>query len=218
MKIATWNLERLNKSTSKNQTIIDCLTKTNADILILTETNELINLGDSYNCFQTSKLEEPYYKEGERRVCIYSKYDFIKIFKTFRADTSICIKLKTPLGELAVYGTIIGTHGNRSECFIADLDKQIIDFDRISKTNSICISGDLNMTFGDNYYYTKEGREKLNALFEKLNLINLTANIPENMDHIVLTKTFVGDIQPKIETWNIDKTLSDHIGVSIELT
>ncbi len=217
MKIATWNLERLNKSTSKSQTIIDCLTKINADILILTETNEVINLGDSYNCFQTSKLEEPYYKEGERRVIIYSKYDLIEDFKTFRADTSICIKLKTPLGELAVYGTIIGILGNRRKCFMSDLDKQIIDFDRIAKTNSFCISGDLNMTFGDNYYHTKEGREKLNASFEKLNLINLTANIPENIDHIVLTKTFVGDRQPKIETWNMDKTLSDHIGVSIEV-
>jgi hypothetical protein len=193
------------------------LTKINADILILTETNEIINLGNSYNCFHTSKLEEPYYKNGERRVSIYSKYDFIEDFITFRADTSICIKLKTPLGELAVYGTVIGTHGNRSESFIADLDEQLIDFNRIAKANSFCISGDLNITFADNYYYTKEGREKLNASFENLNLINLTANIPENIDHIVLTKTFVGERQPKIETWNMDKKLSDHIGISIEL-
>ncbi len=217
MKIATWNIERLNKSTTKNQLIIDCLTKINADILILTETNEVINLGNTYQCFHSSKLEESYYKEGERRVSIYSKYDFIGGIKTYRADTSICVKINTPLGDLAVYGTIIGTHGNRNESFIADLDKQLIDFDRIANSNNFCISGDLNMTFADNYYYTKEGREKLNASFEQLKLLNLTANIPENIDHIVLSKTFVGIKQPKIEIWNSDKILSDHIGVSIEL-
>ena len=217
MKIATWNLERFNKSKSNNQSIIDCLINTNADILILTETNDIINLGDYYNSFHTSKLEEPYYNEGERRVSIYTKYDFIEDFKAFRPDTSICVKLKTPLGELAVYGTILGTHGNRNESFAADLDSQIADFDRIAKTNSLCISGDLNMTFADNYYYTKAGREKLNASFENLNLINLTASIPENIDHIILSKTFVADRQIKVETWNLDKTLSDHIGISVEL-
>jgi hypothetical protein len=114
MKIATWNLERPNKSTSKNQTIIDCLTKINADILILTETNEIINLGNSYNCFHTSKLEEPYYKNGERRVSIYSKYDFIEDFITFRADTSTLPMSKQGLpmskqGQVAIrsFGSLI---------------------------------------------------------------------------------------------------------------
>jgi len=42
MKIATWNIERPNKYSKKNQAIIDCLQKVDADILILTETNEFI--------------------------------------------------------------------------------------------------------------------------------------------------------------------------------
>jgi endonuclease/exonuclease/phosphatase family metal-dependent hydrolase len=217
MKIATWNLERPNKSTYKNQSIIDCLTKIDADILILTETNEIINLGNTYNYFHTSKLEEPYYKEGERRVSIYTKYNSIEVINTFRDDTSICIKLETPIGDLAVYGTVIGIHGNRRESFVADLNEQLIDFTRIAKSNNFCICGDLNMTFSDNYYYTKEGRQKLNTSFEVLNLINLTANIPENIDHIVLTKTFIGDRLTKIETWNLDKKFSDHIGVAVEI-
>jgi hypothetical protein len=118
MKIATWNLERFNKSSNKNQLIIDGLTKMNADILILTETNETINLGDSYHCFHSAKLEEPYYKEGERRVSIYSRYKSVGKIKTFRDDTSICTILRTPLGDLAVYGTIIGVGGNRRPNFV----------------------------------------------------------------------------------------------------
>lgn len=72
------------------------------------------------------------------------------------------------------------------------------------------------MTFADNYYCTKTGREKLNTSFESLNLISLTASIPENIDHIILSKTFVAERQVKVETWNIDKTLSDHIGISVD--
>jgi len=217
MKIATWNIERPNKSSKQNQSIIECLTKISADILILTETNEIMDLGCTYHYFHTSKLEEPYYKKGERRVSIYSKYDDAGNIKTFRDDTSICKVLKTPFGDLAVYGTVIGIHGNRRPSFITDLDEQLIDFNRIADTNSFCICGDLNMSFSDNYYHTKEGRRKFVTSFEQLNLINLTANIPENIDHIVISRTFIGARQTKIETWNKDKTLSDHIGVAVEI-
>lgn len=217
MKIATWNLERPNKSTNRNQSIIDCLTRINADILILTETNEIIDFGETYSYFHTSRLKEPYYKQGERRVSIYSKYSSVEEIETFNADTAVCVKLNTPLGDLVVYGTVIGIYGNRRQSFNTDLDEQLLDFYRIGKANHYCISGDLNMTFSDNYYFTKEGRQKLITSFEQLNLINLTANIPENIDHIVISKTFLGDRQIKIETWNKDKKLSDHIGVAVEI-
>ena len=92
MKIATWNLERPSKISRHNQAIIDCLEKIDADILILTETNEIINFGGKYNNFHTSKLEENYYKEGEKRVSIYSKFNAIQYFKTFRNNTSIWVE------------------------------------------------------------------------------------------------------------------------------
>lgn len=81
MKIATWNLERLKKSTSKNQTIVDCLININADIFILTETNEIINLGDAYNCFHTSKLEEPFYSKGEEELVFIPNTILLKTLK-----------------------------------------------------------------------------------------------------------------------------------------
>ena len=34
-----------------------------------------------------------------------------------------------------------------------------------SACTNFCIGGDLNISFGDNYYYTEEGRNKLNASF-----------------------------------------------------
>jgi len=73
------------------------------------------------------------------------------------------------------------------------------------------------MSFSDIYHYTKDGKQKMNSSFEELNLVNLTANIPQNIDHIIMNRTFVGDKNVNIETWNLNKKLSDHIGVVVEL-
>jgi len=217
MKIATWNIERFSKPVEQKKSIIESLKTIDADIVILTETNKIIDLGNSYNCFHSSKLSADFYKSGERRVSIYSKYDLLENCLTFRNDTSICVKLKTPFGVLAVYGTVIGIYGNRRECFNNDLDQQLIDFYRIASTSDFCICGDLNTTFSDNYYYTRIGRQKLNACFDELKLLNTTAGIPENIDHIILTKTFLAKRGIKTEIWNTDKKLSDHIGVAVEV-
>jgi endonuclease/exonuclease/phosphatase family metal-dependent hydrolase len=217
MKIATWNLERPNKFTKRNREIVDCLEEVNADILILTESNEIINFGENYNNYHSSKLEETYYKEGERRVSIYSKFNAIEHLETFRSETSICVKFKTPLGDLTVYGTVIGIHGNRRASFMEDLNLQLADFERIGRIENLCIAGDFNISFSDNYYFTQEGRIKLINSFTKLDLLNVTANIPNNIDHIVLPINYVNARPLKIQTWNVDKMLSDHIGVAVEI-
>lgn len=220
MTIATWNIERPAKTAKRILFVAACLKELNPDILILTETNEFIDLGNEYQIFHTVKPVESFYKEGERRVSIFSKYNSIEQFKTFRDDTSICMNLETPLGNLAVYGTIIGINGNRRKNFITDLDQQLLDFDRIAEKNNLCIGGDLNISFGDNYYFTEEGRKKLNASFEKNKMVNLTGTIPRNIDHIILTKTFVGKKSVKVLPWNLgaDKKLSDHMGVAVTVS
>jgi len=218
MKIATWNLERPKKTGPRLQQQIKCLKEIDADILILTESNEAVFLGDDYNYFNTDILEESFYKEGERRTSIYSKYPLISNNTTFRADTSICTKLKTDFGNLIVYGTVIGINGNRRKNFDTDLVKQLEDFEKISANENICIGGDLNMSFGDNYYFTENGRKKLNDSFEKLKLKNLTAGISENIDHIIISDAFMKGKSVQILEWNREKKLSDHIGVCVTIT
>jgi endonuclease/exonuclease/phosphatase family metal-dependent hydrolase len=50
-----------------------------------------------------------------------------------------------------------------------------------------------------------------------LKLVILTAEIAQNIDHIIVSDAFVGDRVRSIETWNEDKRLSDHIGVAVEI-
>ena len=217
MKIATWNLERPSKTSTRIPAIVTALKEINPDILILTETNEVIDLGSDYVCYHTSQPDETYYKPGERRTGIYSKYKAIEHIQTFKADTSICVKFQTPVGYLVVYGTIIGINGNRRKDFISDLDFQISDFQQIAQTSALCIGGDLNISFGDNYYFTKDGRQKLNNTFENLALTNLTASIPQNIDQLILSMSYLDEQDVQIQNWNTDKKLSDHIGVCIEI-
>jgi len=164
-----------------------------------------------------SNAPEDFYTTGEKRVSIFSKYDPIGNFKTFRDDTAICKVLKTPFGDLVVYGTVIGTEGNRKAGFTKDLDHQLADFDKIAGENNLCIAGDFNISFGDNYYFTGSGRQKINDSFAKLGLENLTSAIPNNIDHIVLPKKFIAGRSVSSHTWDLDKKLSDHIGVSITI-
>lgn len=131
--------------------------------------------------------------------------------------TSVCAQIETLNGPLNVYGTIIGVFGGIGERFKNDLENQLLDFDRLSTENSFCIAGDLNVTFSGRVYPSHDARDKLNSAFEKSNLINLTAKIENNIDHIVLSQDFIRNKKVTIETWNHDKKLSDHIGICLTI-
>ena len=218
MKILTWNIER---PKTENPQILEKLAEFDADILILTETNSIIKLGQEYKFISTETLKNEYdgvkYKPGENRTTIWTRYEIGIQQKTYDSFTSVCAEIETPIGLLIVYGTIIGVFGGIGERFTSDLENQLLDFEKLSTESSICIAGDLNVTFSGRVYPSHDARNKLNSVFEKLQLTNLTSEIENNVDHIVLSKSFVENRKVKIETWNIDKKLSDHIGVCLTL-
>lgn len=217
MKIATWNLERPTNQSLRLTNIQDILISLEADIIILTETNKFIDLGSEYYSFNSSGLSNPMYKEGELRSSIYSKYPSFAKIKTFNEETSICEVLDTPIGNIAVYATIIGIYGNRHPNFKTDLELQLLDFNSIGTQYPICIAGDFNISFCDNYYYTKEARDKLNNSFNELGLINLTDKVQNNIDHIVISQELLSVSEVNCHVWNLDKKVSDHIGVMVDL-
>ena len=218
MKILTWNIERPKKA---NQLIIDKLAAYDADILILTETNVIINPGNEYISIASETLTKDHdginYNPGENRTTIWTKYRTGKHHKTYDNFTSVCAQIETPHGSLNVYATIIGVLGGMGERFKTDLENQLLDFEMLSSENSLCIVGDLNVTFSGRVYPSHDARNKLNAAFEKLKLTNLTSEIENNVDHIVLSKDFIENRKVTIDTWNHDKRLSDHIGICLTI-
>lgn len=219
MKIGTWNIERLKKR-DQNEEILNEINSRNFDILVLTEYDERIKpVGFDYQISTEDlmSVNTDNYLPTERRVKIFSKYKIVKQFDTFNKFTSCCAEVETDYGNLVIYGTIIGIYGNRNQNFKDDLQNQILDFNTIAAENNICIIGDYNMSFSDNYYFTKFGRETINNCFKELKIKNLTVELPENIDHIAISESFLDKTQATIETWNLDKRLSDHIGISIEI-
>lgn len=218
MKITTWNIERPLKASPKNAEVISLLRSMEADIYILTETHEVIQPFDDYHCFSTTELDGPFYKEGERRTMIWSRYPAIKTFPTYDDKTAICVQLDTPLGKLIVYGTVMGVFGNRKPDYLDEVSKQIADIRQLAAQGPVCLAGDLNMTFRDNYYHTEAGRKLLNNAFAELNLKILTYDVAKNIDHVVVSQEFINGrkcwTEPPVNT---DYKLSDHIGVVVNI-
>jgi exonuclease III len=219
MKIVTWNLERLIKR--KNQLVLKKLADINADILVLTETNSIIQL-DNFTCISTDLLPTDFdnikYAAGENRVSILTKYKATTRHKTFDSFTTVCTDIKTPFGLLTVYGTIIGVFANRQPRFDNDLKGQLGDFENIFPGRQVCFAGDLNVTFTGRPWPSNKARQTLVEAFDKFGLINTTANIADSVDHIVLSKDFLENKHLEMETWNNDKKLSDHVGNLLTLT
>lgn len=224
MKIATWNVERLKHKKSLEEIISTC-NKVNADILVLTEYDENINLDYPYHeCTPTPEplyfkgYDKPEtYKPSEHRVSIYSKYKIIDTYKTFNDYTALCLELETEKGNMLVYGTIMGIAARRLP-YKEDIKGQLNDFCKFTDDGyNLCICGDYNCSFSDDYYYlSKECRQRIRDTFSKCNIKLVTENQAECIDHIAISKNFVGECTPKIDEWNSDKRLSDHKGISVK--
>jgi exonuclease III len=217
MKIATWNVERL-KHKSELEQINYIIDELSSDILVLTETDERITPSNFKYRIDTPKLTEidaKIYAETENRISILTNYEIVEQFETYDKYTSLCLELKTEFGNLKIYGTIIGIYGNRNANFNSDLIKQIKDFEKLSKEDNLCVIGDYNISFADNYYFTNFGRDELNKSFESNNLEILTRQKKECIDHIAISKNFIKNMKVEISEWNESKKLSDHKGIYI---
>jgi len=216
MKIATWNVERL-KHKSKLEEIISISEELSADILVFTETDERIIPSNFKNRIDTPKLTEidaENYVETENRVSIFSNYKIVGQLETYDKYTALCVELETELGNLKIYGTIIGIYGNRNENFNIDLIKQIEDIEKLSKFGNLCVIGDYNISFADNSYFTNHGRNEMNKSFESNNLELVTRQRKECIDHIAISKKVLESKNIEIVEWNENKKLSDHKGIS----
>lgn len=219
MRIATWNVERLKHHKDLN-VILQEIEAVSADILVLTETDNRINPAYPY-AYATPLMQESVpecYKNTENRVTIFSKYPLIRLHETCDRYTAICAELSTESGNLLVYGTIMGVYGNRDLSFLPDLKRQMEDIRRLTGQGyKICVAGDYNLSFCDNYYYTKDGRALVEQTFTDCRIELLTRNLPECVDHIAVSSDFRKGDTMSVWEWNDDKRLSDHKGTAVDI-
>ena len=221
MKIINWNVGRPTKV--KGEKILSKLKELNGDIVVLTETNASINPGPEYTLVATQDLPKDIegklvtYKEGENRSSIWSKYPVSDTYLTYDHYTSVCADLLTPLGMLRVYATIIGVFGGKGDRFKEDLKGQLSDFDKLFLDKQVCLIGDFNIAFNGYPYPSKPDMKTMNKIIEQHNLTNLTSMIADSVDHVAISNNFLNDTEKSIILWNLDKRVSDHIGVSVSI-
>lgn len=235
MRISTLNIDWGNKQKSKTHVdkIVNTLFEDNIDILVITESINSLNLPNFSYVYKTEEIpsglqyEELNYSKYLKdeiaiRVAIYSKYKSIGAFQVSDSYTSVCHQFETEKGLLTVYATIIGTQFLKMPYAQIELQNCINDCLRISKeTGNLCLIGDLNTSFDnlENDYEIKgiKSRQQLRKLCEDCDLDLTTANIPENIDHILLPKSLVAANLVQAKVFIQKGELSDHKGIKVEI-
>lgn len=104
MRIATWNLDHASNSSRPIPAQIDKICTIGADIWVLTETADEVNLGGhGYQC-ATPPLKNSYKKYWST---IWSKWPIVEQINCNDGETAVCTIIDTPSGKMIVYGTII---------------------------------------------------------------------------------------------------------------
>jgi hypothetical protein len=220
IKIATWNTDRPTRLAERVPAINDRLKALAPDIVVLTETCDVITPGEEYSVTSSLPLQRGQdgflYKKGELRVSICTVFPVLETLPVSNPASTACVLLDTPQGKLAVYGGIIGVRG-RGEGFYADLKQQAGDLARLGKMHPLCYAGDFNVSFCDNYFPNAKGKAQLEQSFAQRGLNHLTANVFENVDHIALSTLFLPATGAELTCWNENKKLSNHKGVMATL-
>lgn len=183
-KIANWNLERPKSKTEKTKLAIEKIKEVNADIIVLTETSKSVDLSEIYP-FQISTLS---YERtpNEHWVTIWSKWEIVKQIETFDNYRTVSGIIKTPFGNISVFGTIIPYHqagvsgiryGNLNykvwEYHEKDLYAQSENWEKLLETEKLplFVIGDFNQSrFNNQGYGTPKVRQILTNLLTKLDL------------------------------------------------
>ena len=203
--------ENLSHSTFK-----ELIIEHDADVVILTHTNLNFQLGGIYKRIATQEMPLRHdgidYKEGENRVSIYTKYPLKNKVKTYDDHNSICQMLDTPLGNLNIYGTVIGAN---KELFESDLLEQKDDLERIQ--GAICYVGDYQMSFVKPYLPNEEKVMDMQAFADSQKMAILTADFEKLLSHVMISKSFLKGNTTKLDLFEVPSHISNKEIIVVEI-
>ena len=245
MKLATWNLQRPNPNNLARCTAIgDWVSRINADVWVLTETNDAISPGPQFKFVSTTATDRPG-RAGERWTTVWSRWHIERLFETADPARSVAALVQPPVGApLVVYGTVLPWVGSRwggqpaqgGLAFAAALETQRGDWMRIREqfpNADLCVLGDLNQDLAIPHFYgSAAGRRALRDALSSVGLTALTADesdpvraldpIQASIDHICVAAECARFNNSLLEAWpprtELLKGLSDHFGSAASFT
>jgi len=166
-RIATWNLDRPKPSSSiKNSARLQQIRRVEADLWVLTETHSCIAI-DGFASL-AAPPETGYHRLGESYATIWSRWPILSSVPTFNPNFAVCAEVRSPLGPILVYGSIItyamdGVHNGgvrrweRHRESIRQHRKDWLELRRQFPEHLLCIAGDFNQSLdGSGWYEDKE--------------------------------------------------------------
>lgn len=246
MRIGTWNVEYAS-GVKKNDCRLEVLRRHPADIWILTETHDDLDLGPGYKVVSSKQRPiiqgERNVRHGSRWATIWSSFPILKELPVRDKERTVAALLGTPLGAMIMFGTVLPWQHDRGKSFKEPgwsefyrvIDEQSEEWNALRRDNpnaALCVAGDLNHSLsGPNKYkyWTSRGRKAMHAAMEKNDLFCTTEEdlIPEVLkmtnpliDHVLVPKSFATNSRI-VATWEgttLDGVrLSDHSGLVVDL-
>lgn len=239
LKVGTWNVQ-YGRGAEKNATRLALLLAQDADVWVLTETHDELDLSPQYTSATTTSR---YTREVESRwTTIWTKRPIVEHFETRDRTRTLAVGVNVAGRKVVVYGTVLPWQ------FDADPSGQApgwAEFARVTPLQGaewaglraqhpeavVIVAGDFNQNLGGPHYYGAEScrvllREQLSAA----DLVCLTdvdemspgtlANPP--IDHVCVGIPASSQLASKIVTgWEGKQNgvrLSDHSAVIAEMT
>lgn len=241
MLIATWNLERPDPADEElNQARMDKIREVGADLWILTETHEVIDLSDTHHCAATTpSARKP--RLGESCATIWSRWPILRQIETSDPTEAVCVEVAHPDGPLLVYGSIIAYAGYKGpdgkspawEEHYRFIEWHGRDWKRLREEfpkHRVITGGDYNQNRdGARWYGTRKGRDLLSSALLDAGLKCVTEEDfvktgklkdRHTVDHLCMDETLAASVV-SVDAWERTRTdgmrLSDHSGVCVQL-
>lgn len=237
MRIATWNLERAS-TRIRREGIMAKMVQVNADIWILTETDDRVSLADPYACLASTDVRQGGVA-SERWVTIWSRFPGRRE-RTSDPDYAACAIIDVGgVGSLAVYGTVLPWRGSSwrefksagGAAFRAAISAQAADWRQLAASgHKLCVAGDFNQDLSDtHYYWSANTRHELRATLSRCGVTAMTAGDRDPVrqltsgkaaciDHICLSSSLAGSVTDAMAIAPVyaDRRLSDHPCIVVE--
>lgn len=239
LRIGTWNVQYA-RGVPKNRARIELLHDWNADVWVLTETHDDLDLSPSHTAVHS---EHRYATPGGRWTTIWTSLPVVERVPTDDPRRCVAARLDAgKAGELIVYGTVLPWNGDVGpdatqpargwEEFHRVVPQQGREWAGLRERYpdaTLVVAGDLNQDLGGRHYYgTKACRPLLGTQLANANLHCLTTTErfdPGVLEHPPIDHVCVGpgrdkSFTSKARAWNTvvnGVTLSDHGGTLVSL-
>jgi hypothetical protein len=110
MRIGTWNVEYA-AGTAKNAARLRRLRDARADLWVLTETHDDLDLSATHAAVRSE--QRPTGRAGARWVTIWSAFPVVRVVATSDPVRTTAAIVDAPRGPLLVYGTVMPWHSDR---------------------------------------------------------------------------------------------------------